>query len=356
MSSPDATGQIMVSAPDPKDPAKSDVQRTRDAEAAGHDQTKGWIFGRYLHPTDGPTFSSEGYQRNASGPLADRFRNLIPDVDSRDDLDLEKVKEPWRLDRDRIIAHFGFTADQKKAADEALAKQDKVAQDYFEDPATREKIKKYLDDLDSLARLDAKPNKMSYEVERYYDARKSLEADRKGLVAPVDSWGKALRDSWLALATPEQATYAGPYVPPLTEVEKADRITMYGLTICGLALMLGLFTPIAALGAAGFLMLFYLSMPPFPGLPVPPNSEGHYLFVNKNLIEFLACLVIATTPNGLWIGLDALLFGWIDRIRMRRAARREQAAFNQAVREAAGLTDRDAVAMAVAVPKKPKSR
>jgi uncharacterized membrane protein YphA (DoxX/SURF4 family) len=354
MSSPDATGRIMVSAPDPKDPAKTDVQQTREAEAAGHDQTKGWIFGRYLHPTDGPTFSSEGYQRNASGPLADRFRNLIPDVDSREDLDLDKVKESWRLDRDRIVAHFGFNDAQKKAADEALAKQDKAAQDYFEDPATRENIRKYLDDLDSLARLDAKPKKMSYEIERYYDARKSLEADRKALVAPVDSWARVLRDSWVALATPEQAVNAGPYQPPLTEVERADKITMYGLTICGLALMLGLFTPIAALGAAGFLALFYLSMPPFPGLPVPSNAEGHYIFVNKNLIELLACLVIASTPNGLWIGLDALLFGWIDRIRMRRAARREQAAFNQAVREAAGLTDRGVVV--VEMPKKPKSR
>jgi hypothetical protein len=46
-------------------------------------------------------------------------------------------------------------------------------------------------------------------------------------------------------------------------------------------------------------------------------AEGHYLFVNKNLIEFLACLVIASTPNGLWVGLDALLFG--------RKARRAEA-------------------------------
>ena len=50
-------------------------------------------------------------------------------------------------------------------------------------------------------------------------------------------------------------------------------------------------------------------MPPWPGLPVGKASEGHYLFVNKNLIELLACLALAATPNGLWLGLDALLFG-----------------------------------------------
>jgi hypothetical protein len=42
------------------------------------------------------------------------------------------------------------------------------------------------------------------------------------------------------------------------------------------------------------------------------------------LIEMLACLVLASTPNGLWIGLDALLFGWIGRGRAR--ARAEAAA------------------------------
>ena len=60
-------------------------------------------------------------------------------------------------------------------------------------------------------------------------------------------------------------------------------------------------------------------MPPWPGLP-EGITEGHYRYVNKNLIEMLACLVLASTPNGLWIGLDAVLFGWIGRGRRRREA------------------------------------
>jgi uncharacterized membrane protein YphA (DoxX/SURF4 family) len=87
---------------------------------------------------------------------------------------------------------------------------------------------------------------------------------------------------------------------------------MYGLSAVGLCLMLGLFTPLAALGGAAFLAGFYLSQPPFPGLP-EGVTEGHYRYVNKNLIELLACLVLASTPSGLWIGVDALLFGWIGR-------------------------------------------
>jgi uncharacterized membrane protein YphA (DoxX/SURF4 family) len=88
---------------------------------------------------------------------------------------------------------------------------------------------------------------------------------------------------------------------------------MWGLVVCGACLLLGFLTPLAALGGATLLAMFYFSMPPWPGLPEAPNAEGHYLIVNKNVVEFFACLVLASTPNGLWVGLDALFFGWIGR-------------------------------------------
>ena len=68
--------------------------------------------------------------------------------------------------------------------------------------------------------------------------------------------------------------------------------------------------------------MIYLSMPPWPGLPPNPKAEGHYLIVSKNLIELIACLVIATTPSGHWIGLDALFFGGRRRGRPPTAADR----------------------------------
>jgi hypothetical protein len=40
--------------------------------------------------------------------------------------------------------------------------------------------------------------------------------------------------------------------------------------------------------------------------------------VSKNLVELLACLVIATTPSGHWVGLDALFFGARRRRRLAR--------------------------------------
>ena len=50
--------------------------------------------------------------------------------------------------------------------------------------------------------------------------------------------------------------------------------------------------------------MIYLSMPPWPGLPPNPKTEGHYWIVSKNLVELIACLLIAVTASGYWFGLD----------------------------------------------------
>jgi uncharacterized membrane protein YphA (DoxX/SURF4 family) len=105
-----------------------------------------------------------------------------------------------------------------------------------------------------------------------------------------------------------QRELAPPYrVEDTRQLDLADRIVAWGLTLCGAGLILGLFTRLSALGGACLLILFYLALPPLPGLPDNPMAEGKYLFVNKNLIEALALLTLATTASGRWLGLDGLL-------------------------------------------------
>ncbi len=82
---------------------------------------------------------------------------------------------------------------------------------------------------------------------------------------------------------------------------------MLGLTIAGCCLMLGLFTRLSALAGAALITLYYMCMPPWPGLPASPMAEGHYFIVNKNLIEIIALLMIASSGVGRWFGLDGLL-------------------------------------------------
>ena len=90
-------------------------------------------------------------------------------------------------------------------------------------------------------------------------------------------------------------------------LSKVDAMNMYGLTILGFALILGLFTRYAAILGAILLLSFYLLNPPLPGLYYTTPTEGHYLIINKNLIEMTALIVLALIPTGKYFGLDRFL-------------------------------------------------
>ena len=56
----------------------------------------------------------------------------------------------------------------------------------------------------------------------------------------------------------------------------------------------------------GFIVL---SQFPWPtAYPPPPPVVGHALFVNKDVIEMLALVLVATVPAGRWGGVDYFLY------------------------------------------------
>ena len=88
-------------------------------------------------------------------------------------------------------------------------------------------------------------------------------------------------------------------------MEVMDYAVTYGLTAIGLCLMLGLFTRSASLGGAAFLFSVVLSQPSWPTIyPPPPVVAGHALIIDKNFVEMVALLLMATTVVGRWGGLD----------------------------------------------------
>lgn len=158
-----------------------------------------------------------------------------------------------------------------------------------------------------LARYEAdlKNAKQSFQQDHLANQWGKILAKKAELIGPVDALTTEFREGAYKLLTVEQMAL-GPVPEPPSEVGRINRLTMWSLTILGLALMAGLFSRLSALGAAGLLLLFYLPMPPWPGVPEAPGPE-HSLYINKNMIEVIACLALATLPTGRWIGLDALV-------------------------------------------------
>ncbi len=263
-------------------------------------------------------FSAEIYLRNSVGPLAPEFRGMLPDADGRDLLDVAKLKSSWSETLERIASHYGFTADQKSKAKVQLDQSNTWADVWFNAYDNREARQKYLSELDSVEKTEQNPEALSYQRERAWETRRTLEGDRRKLTAPLIARGQELADAVVALKTPEQQASAGNYTAPLSFLDVANLLTTYGLIAIGVCLILGFLTPFAAICAIAFLALLYFTIPPWPNLPPNPKAEGHYWIVNKNLVELIACLLIAVTASGHWFGLDALFFGARRRRRWAR--------------------------------------
>ena len=92
-----------------------------------------------------------------------------------------------------------------------------------------------------------------------------------------------------------------------TLLDWSDAIVKYGLVVIGICLLAGLLTRSACLAGAALLLMFFLAMPPLPNWPENPRAEGHYLYINKNIIEMFALLSLATMRSGRWAGIDGLL-------------------------------------------------
>jgi uncharacterized membrane protein YphA (DoxX/SURF4 family) len=293
-----------------------------------HFQYEGWWKIDSWRKGDKP-FSAEGYLRNASGPLAPYFRQIVPDVDGRAKLDPGTLKAGWQSDVLRVADHYGFNEDQRSKAQAALRDAEQFADDWFVSRESRESVQKYLHDLDEVEKVERNPLALESQREWAAAQRRTLDADRKKVTAELDARAASLREAVAKLAAAEQAASAGSYKPPLTTLDYNNYLTAFGLVAMGGCLMLGLFTRFAALAGATFLALIYLSNPPWPGLPASPTAEGHVWIVDKNLIEMLACLALTFLPTGHWVGFDALLFGRRRRARLLReelaAAEREPA-------------------------------
>ena len=81
-----------------------------------------------------------------------------------------------------------------------------------------------------------------------------------------------------------------------------DTLNMTALIVVGVTLILGIYEKLGAVVGIGLLVLYYLAHPPFPWL-MQINVEGSYWFINKNLIEFVACLIIYQFPTSQYFGL-----------------------------------------------------
>ena len=91
-------------------------------------------------------------------------------------------------------------------------------------------------------------------------------------------------------------------------------LNQYGLILAGLALISGTFVKFATWCSIFMLLCYTLSHPSYVGSEYMMAMEGSYLWVDKNIIEIVALLVIWLLPTSKYIGLDRFLQKHLGRL------------------------------------------
>jgi len=248
-------------------------------------------------------WTAKPFFANAKGPFAGQFRQLVWDHDGAVRLNQEQTMIVWATYRDRIAKHFGFDEKQVALAQENYAKA--VNQYEYVVELAANDIQEFQLGLGRIDDLDSDPVRSG--VDSLAGQRESVRRELTQKISPVFKQIDMIWDNYETaqnqIATDEQLQRRLAYKlvrPRLVVMDTSviDGLVPYFDMTIGWLLILGLFTPVAALAAAGFLGSVFLSQyPPTTG----PGSS------NYQLLECLACLVLASTGAGRFAGLDFFL-------------------------------------------------
>jgi len=286
-----------------------------------------------------PDFSAESYLLVAKGPLAPMFYAMVPDLYGRQRLQSMSAKgtgdseisaecylTAWRSFKDEAVKFYAMDETQQKAADALLSQYETSLKEYLRDHGSA--IRGYFTSLELFeARERAGTNGAIHEQERLWQEQRKLWAEVRQWLDELDGMGRDFQAGIWALLNEDQQqkgllrrpVHTAGLLPirlpfAQTWMELINFSVSWGLTAIGICLIAGLFTRLAALGGAAFLTFIIMTQPHLPNIyPLPPEVVGHFLFVDKNFVELVALLVLASTAVGQWGGLDFFVYWWVGR-------------------------------------------
>ena len=264
--------------------------------------TIGWHFySEGIDKQQAGNWSAAPFFANAKGPYAEHFRGMVWDAEGEVRRDIEQSKLLMAIYRDQVAQHYEFDEKQIAKAQEnyasAVAQQEWILADNQQD------LEEYDLGRERLAKLASDPVRdgVSSLKGQRETIRRERDAKLKPTLAAIDKVWATYQTAQNSIATRDQQDQYGTLEfakPPGLHTGTIDKLIPYFDIAIGICLLLGLFTPVAALAAAGFLGSVFLSQ--FPPTTGPGSS-------NYQLIECMACLVLAGTAAGRFAGLDYFL-------------------------------------------------
>ena len=274
-------------------------------------------------------FSAAPFLLQAKGPTAPLFYAMMPDLDGRTRLATgqsdkgkpviagDAYSSAWTDLQKRVVRRYKLAPEQIAKTDGILAEYKGILARYLAEHL--DDIQAYFKSLEILKDEQARADSgAEFQQQRLWDQQQKLRKEVGVWLADLDLLGTNYQNAlWNVMDDDQQARgWLTDSRNPLdwSRIEQINFMVTYSLTAIGLCLMLGLCTRLASLGGAGFLLFVVLTQFPWPTVyPPAPAPVGHSLWVNKDWIEMMTLLLMATLPAGRWGGLDFFLYHWIGR-------------------------------------------
>jgi uncharacterized membrane protein YphA (DoxX/SURF4 family) len=282
------------------------------------------------------TFSSEPFLSQAKGPLAKWFHAQAPDDHGFNDLlsvprqnvpsdDKQKADPPYNAWQDRIQADWavlrddvkslsGLTNEQKQQVDEIYNQHVQQLDDYLK--TQEEAMIEHQHELWRLGNWEQAPEagQVPFVDERIGTKSAETSAQTRDWINEVQAieadYISDLREIPNTEQRPDEDLNSK--LNSAVTTREAERLYMVNLGAAiltlgvGICLLLGLFTRLASIVGALFLLTVVASQPPWLPDTVPTMNQ---------IIEFAGLLVLAGTGAGRWAGLDFFTYALFHRNR-----------------------------------------
>lgn len=247
-----------------------------------------------------PDFSSAGFLRAAKGPFAPLYHSSIGDPLGAERLDVASTRDRFLNFASAASSYYGYDEDQEKAAVKAAERRTEELKYYL--GSQDDEMKEFNLEWEKLDdnRAISQRQEVGYSKKRDDDKEKELRGKLNGWLASAEKIADGLEQDLYSLASGDQQARG---VLQITSPARCwmDPVIPWLLTIVGVLLLLGLFTPVASVGGAMFLLGVIMSQPPW----VPGTDPVYY-----QSVEFMALLTVGCTLAGRYGGLDYFLESW----------------------------------------------
>lgn len=214
----------------------------------------------------------------------------------------EQIAADWQDQLDAFAAEASLDDEAEEQANRVYLRAKIKLGQYFED--IDEEVEEYQHELWRLEELKAEVNNEGGSLPYMDDRIAKQEASAKVTPRPWISEVAAIEARYHGelrdLADEADPVAVSAALNPPSELDRVNTIVTWVVVGSGALLFLGLFTRVAAVVAAGFLLSVIVTQPPWVY-----GANTQYFFYQ--LFEVTGLLALAAVGAGRWLGIDGLL-------------------------------------------------